>query len=267
MQIKANYHTHTTFCDGKNSPREMVEKAIELGFTHLGFSGHMDADIHMDLPQYTKEIRNLQIEYEDKIQILCGVEWDNLYDLNCTANMDYVIGSTHFLNVQYERPLSIDDTPEDVILLCNEFFGGDYYKLCKEYYQLEATIIDKYPCTFIGHFDLITKFNDLIHFVDQEDTRYLRYALEAMEYLVSKGVLFEINTRQSSRGRLFPDGVLLKALHAFGGKIIVNSDAHTCSELDKGFDYALQKVKESGFTKICSIIKKNDQIHIIELGI
>ena len=36
---------------------------------------------------------------------------------------DYVIGSTHFLDVDYERPLSIDNTSEDVILLCNEFYG------------------------------------------------------------------------------------------------------------------------------------------------
>jgi predicted metal-binding protein len=32
--IKSNFHTHTTFCDGKNTPREMVERALELGFDH-----------------------------------------------------------------------------------------------------------------------------------------------------------------------------------------------------------------------------------------
>ena len=35
-----NLHTHSTFCDGKNTPREMIEAAIALGFNSLGFSGH-----------------------------------------------------------------------------------------------------------------------------------------------------------------------------------------------------------------------------------
>ena len=35
-----NYHTHSTYCDGKASPREMVDFAVAHGFTALGFSGH-----------------------------------------------------------------------------------------------------------------------------------------------------------------------------------------------------------------------------------
>ena len=38
--IKTNFHTHTTFCDGKNTPEEMVQSAIEKGFSSLGFSVH-----------------------------------------------------------------------------------------------------------------------------------------------------------------------------------------------------------------------------------
>ena len=38
--IKANFHTHTTYCDGKNTPEEMVQAAIALGMTAIGFSGH-----------------------------------------------------------------------------------------------------------------------------------------------------------------------------------------------------------------------------------
>ena len=36
----ANYHTHTTFCDGKNTPEEVILSAIEKGFSAIGFSGH-----------------------------------------------------------------------------------------------------------------------------------------------------------------------------------------------------------------------------------
>ena len=42
MKLKANYHTHTVFCDGADTPEDVVLAAIGKGFTHLGFSGHMD---------------------------------------------------------------------------------------------------------------------------------------------------------------------------------------------------------------------------------
>ena len=38
--MKGNLHTHTTYCDGNNSPEEMVLDAISAGFNVLGFSGH-----------------------------------------------------------------------------------------------------------------------------------------------------------------------------------------------------------------------------------
>ena len=36
----SNYHTHSTFCDGKDTPEETVLEAIRLGCPELGFSGH-----------------------------------------------------------------------------------------------------------------------------------------------------------------------------------------------------------------------------------
>ena len=61
MILKSNFHTHTTFCDGKSTAEEMVQRALELGFDRLGFSGHcytwFDPEFHMDteaiLPSFT----------------------------------------------------------------------------------------------------------------------------------------------------------------------------------------------------------------------
>ena len=61
--LRANYHTHTKFCDGDNTAEEMVQRALDLGFEHLGFSGHMDPDIHMDWPSYVVEIDRLKKKY------------------------------------------------------------------------------------------------------------------------------------------------------------------------------------------------------------
>ena len=40
MKNKQNLHTHSTFCDGKNTPEDTVKKAIERGFDSIGFSIH-----------------------------------------------------------------------------------------------------------------------------------------------------------------------------------------------------------------------------------
>ena len=35
-----NLHTHSSFCDGKNTPEEIVNYAIARGFDSIGFSSH-----------------------------------------------------------------------------------------------------------------------------------------------------------------------------------------------------------------------------------
>ena len=38
--MKTNYHTHTTWCDGKDTPEAVVVAAIDKGFDAIGFSSH-----------------------------------------------------------------------------------------------------------------------------------------------------------------------------------------------------------------------------------
>ena len=91
--MKANFHTHTTFCDGKNSAEEMVLAAIQKGFTALGFSSHcfhpLNPDFYLSfdslwhipsakIKSYTKEIRRLKTKYAGQIDIYLGFEADFL---------------------------------------------------------------------------------------------------------------------------------------------------------------------------------------------
>lgn len=259
--LRGNFHTHTVFCDGADTAQAMVEQALALGFTHLGFSGHMDPDIHMDLEAYDAEIRRLQEAYRDRIEILRGVELDGLYrpdgvqasaERALLRKMEYVIGSTHYIESPSGGPLgSVDDTWERLRTFCAEEFGGDFYRLSKEYYRTEAEVFARTDCTFVGHFDLVTRFNDERHFLEEEDPRYYMPALETMEYLVSKGLPFEINCGAVNRGRkaeLYPNRFLLKKLREMGGEILISSDAHQKELLAGGFDTAVRTAVASGFT-------------------
>lgn len=252
--LKCNFHTHTTLCDGSDTPEDVVRTALDKGFLQLGFSGHMDPDIHMDWDAYVAEIGRLKEKYAARLDIIMGVELDNVYDPSCCPGAEYVIGSTHFLDVDYPVPLSVDNTPEMMVLLCNEFFGGDYLALSRAYYELEAQVADRLHCTWVGHFDLVTRFNDQLHFLDETDPAYLGPALEAMEYLVGEGVPFEINCGAVNRGRkkeLYPRHELLRELRRMGGQIFISADAHQKELLDGAFDVAVATAIECGFTHVC----------------
>ena len=80
MILTGSLHNHSTWCDGKNTPREMIEAAIAAGFTDFGISGHTyvtpdDFGVR-DEEAYLKELRALQEEYRDRIRFWVGLEHD-----------------------------------------------------------------------------------------------------------------------------------------------------------------------------------------------
>lgn len=294
-KLKANYHTHTSFCDGSDAAEAVVQEALRKGFTHLGFSGHMDPGVSMDYAAYAQEICRLQQVYRDRIDILRGAELDNVYAPSCVAGAEargsaeavpgaeFTIGSTHFVPVpgsaMWSAPAAFGTHREgsenwdligvdgDIGLLhdqCKQYYGGDFYALSADYYRFEAMVAVRLHPTFIGHFDLITRFNDLSrtdggHFLDETSERYLLPARRAMEALVPYGLPFEINCGAVNRGRkkeLYPRPELLRHLHALGGEIVISADAHQKELLDGGFEEAMELARWAGFTHTNLLVRE-----------
>lgn len=84
MHILHNYHTHTSRCGhASGNDEEYVLKAIEAGYTSLGFSDHICSHgfdytfLRMSeekLPEYIESILCLKEKYKDKIDIHLGLE-------------------------------------------------------------------------------------------------------------------------------------------------------------------------------------------------
>jgi len=254
--ILANFHSHTTFCDGKNTPEEMVERALELGMFALGFSGHAyiayDGTTGMDeatTAAYRQEVLRLKEKYKNKIDIFLGIELDG-YSPAPDYPYDYRIGSVHGIMVDGEY-MAVDyreDFSEEVV---KNHFGGDYYAYIEEYYRAETLLAPKYDPDIIGHFDLVTKFNENNKHFDESHPRYRKAALESLETLMKLGKPFEINTGAISRGYRqtpYPAPFLLKAIHDMGGSIILSSDCHSRDGLLCNFEEATDMAKRCGFT-------------------
>ena len=114
-----NLHTHSTFCDGKNTLEEMCQRAVELGYNSIGFSRHAcmpHASIYCKggeaIVEYHKRSAELKKQYEGKLDIFCGAEFD-LYSIDPHDGYDYIIGSFHYLK-EDGKLVGIDRTPEQV---------------------------------------------------------------------------------------------------------------------------------------------------------
>lgn len=243
MSPLSNYHTHTSFCDGKDSPAELVEEALRLGCPELGFSGH--AHVSFDdccmTPEgteaYKAEIRRLKEQYAGRIRLWLGVEQDYYSDLP-TEDYDYVIGSVHYL-YKDGAYLGVDESRESFLRNVKTYYGGDFCAFAEDYYAHVAQIYEKTGCRIVGHFDLVTKFNEGGALFDTTHPRYRRAALDALHRLLEKPVLFEINTGAIARGYRkmpYPEHFLLRELLENGAGLILSSDCHDRRFLLFGLD-------------------------------
>lgn len=261
MTVKCNVHTHTSFCDGKNTAEEMVLAAIECGCSCLGFSGHSyikedsAADWVMsceDQKKYIQEIERLKVEYDDRIEILLGIEQD--YFSEPLENVyDYIIGSVH-ATVKNGVRIDVDNTPDALLMGIDEFYSGDAMELVRDYYALMANVVDKTGCDIIGHFDLVTKFNNKYPFIDTHSMDYRNIALESLDALIEKNKIFEINTGAISRGwhtLPYPEDFLLKRLAEKKADVMITSDSHACETIMFGFDKAIEYAKYCGIRSVC----------------
>ena len=242
--VRTDLHTHTRYCDGKNSPEEMVRAALDRGLACLGFSGHgtapYDADCCMTregAAAYRDEVAALREKYAGKLLLLCGVEQDYWSD-ESTADYDYVIGSVHYVNLNGEM-LCVDNTPEIAAAAVERHFGGDWYAFAEAYFDTVADVAAKTGCDIIGHFDLISKFNEKERFFDERHPRYTAAWQAAADRLLPYGLPFEINTGAMSRRwrtEAYPAAEMRDYIRRGGGKLILSSDSHSAATLCFAFE-------------------------------
>ena len=248
----SNLHTHSTFCDGKNTPEEMVLAAIELGFCSLGFSGHgftsKDNSYCMqDTEGYMREIKALKEKYKGKIEIYLGVEEDLLQPVN-RKDFDYIIGSSHYYNINNEL-YPVDSSPEN---LENSLAlsGGDALALADGYFSRFCAYIKSRRPDVIGHFDLLTKFDEKSKKIFLENPEYHKLAEKYLREALSADCIFEVNTGAISRGwrtAPYPHENLLHVLKKEGGKLTITSDSHSANTLDCFYPETRKLLKDIGF--------------------
>lgn len=257
--IKSNLHTHSTFCDGKDTISSMVEKAISLGFSSIGFSSHAYTGLKEDpcgmkeddFDDYLFQIEEEKTKHKGEIEIYKGLEIEAEFPF-ITDRLDYAILSSHFVNTP-EGLLPIDyngSTLEKILDLLGEKEFLDTY-----YNNLIKATQSGVKYQIVGHFDLYTKFDEKNGIVFSEPD----VVFDTAKYLKGKDKIFEINTGVIARGyrkRFYPSLTILKYLKDINAQITISSDCHNKDFLDCYFEETRTLLSAMGF-KSQSILTEN----------
>ena len=258
INVLSNFHTHTTFCDGKNTPEEVVLAAIEKGFGAIGFSGHGPSATGSgwclrDSEGYVAEITRLKEKYRDRIWIYLGIEEEMISPID-RNQFEYIIGSSHYCcanGVYY----SIDGSPEK-FQKCLSAFGGDAMAMAEQYYESFVAYICQRKPDIVGHFDLITKFDEMGDPLFLGNPVYEKMAGKYLSEAVKSECIFEVNTGAISRGYRtapYPSEPLLHLLKKEDAKLILSSDSHQADTLDCFFKESKEFLYDIGFRKLYTL--------------
>ena len=255
--IRGNVHTHTIYCDGENTAEEMIKAAIEKGFGYIGFSGHSYTDFDKsyamsreNTKKYIEEITFLKNKYKDKITVLCGIEKDAFSDYSAEG-FDYVLASCHYVKAD-GKYFDVDVSANLQKTTIDAYFGGDPYAYAEEYFKT----VGEMTGDIVGHFDLITKFDRAEEIFSPKEERYKKAALSAIEKLLDKKFVFEVNTGAMARGLKnapYPSGWILEKLKKYNARVIITSDCHTKKNLDFAFDETEKMLSGIGFKDFYNI--------------
>ena len=256
----ANFHTHSSFCDGKNTPEEIILAAIDKGFYAIGFSGHGYTEFDLryclkDTNGYMLEIDRLKKKYAKDIQIFLGIEEDAFSPVE-RNNFDYIIGSSHYFFIR-DQYLPIDSN-YDYFKKCLEAFDYDIVSLAHTYYRTFCRYIKTRKPDIIGHFDLITKFDELETSLFFDHNEYNRIAEKYITEAAESNCIFEINTGAIARGLRttpYPAENLLYVLKEKDAKILLSSDSHSIDTLDFAFEEIKQYLYDIGFRYLHTLTK------------
>ena len=251
-------HNHTKLCNhAKGENEKYVKKAIEKGTKYFGFSDHapmnFDKKYRMDFSQmalYEKSVKEMQERYKKDLIILLGYEVDFLEDyidkrvLN--ANVDYLIGSVHFL-----KEWGFDN-PEFI----GHYKSKDIDKIWKEYFDAISKMAKSGYFDIVGHIDLIKVFN----YLPKKDIKTL--AKNAIKEIKKSGMVVELNSAGLRKPchEIYPGPAIMELLSEYDIPITFSSDAHKPEDVGYADIELIRYAKSYGYSKCAYFIQRDRKL-------
>lgn len=236
-----NLHTHTYRCHhASGKDEEYVIKAIENGYSTIGFSDHAPylfpngyvSSFRM-LPNeaegYAKSINSLKEKYNGKIDIKLGFEleyypalFEKEIEFLKTFNYDYLILGQHYVDNEYEDYAIYSDSPTKSPAVLDKYISQVILGAKSGYY------------TYVAH-------PDLINFKDDSEL-YIKKMTYMITVLKKIGIPLEFNFLGFTAKRNYPNLDFWKIVSEVGNDVVIGLDAHNPSVYDDQEN--LQKAKQ-----------------------
>lgn len=242
-----NFHTHTQFCDGRTTIENMAKAAVAEGFKHIGFTPHSPICIPSpcnmspdSVPLYKAEIERMKSLYGDSCRFYTGMEIDYLSPehgpsskLYKDYNLDYSIGSVHFIRSQEGDFVDVDGRFDAFCQKMEKHFHNDIKYVVKEFYRASNEMLELGGFDILGHFDKIAQNASYYSPGIEDEKWYCDIVDDYVDRIIDSGIIVEINTKaRVEHGRFFPNPRYWKRLLDAKIPLVVNSDAHYDDRLD-----------------------------------
>ena len=220
-----NYHTHTNRCGhASGNVREYIERAIQGGITHMGFSDHVpvvypggfNTGYRVPVSQaneYFSEISRAREEYKDKIDIKIGFEMDYYPEIfesmlknAISFGAEYLILGQHFTSPEINPDAFFVMKPHD-----------DKEQLTK-YADLIVEAINTGVFTYVAHPDAFYFTGDSDFYKEQMK----KICITSKE----KDIPVELNFLGIRDNRHYPNELFWQVAGEVGCPVVFGFDAH-----------------------------------------
>jgi len=247
-------HTHHERCGhAVGSMENYIESAIAEGIRILGISDHSPyffaeedhpfpglAMARSEFSKYVEEAVRLKKKYENRIELLIGVESDiykehidlygQVYD---GFPLDYIIGSIHFTS-----PHSIMRAL-DWRVATEEERESEF----KRYVELFQLSVQSKWVNIIGHMDRVNRGYASFQ------QRLAPYIDPTLKMMAERGVAMEVNTSgyRNASQEWYPSLDVIERARYYGVEITFGSDAHHPNRIGDGWEKVRETLSHIGY--------------------
>jgi len=267
--VLTDYHLHlrpddvaataTGYFTAANAERYR-EAAAERGIEELGVSEHVyrfrealsiwDHALWREFArdaldaycQFVREETDLRLGLE--VDFLPGRE-DRIQSLTESCDLDYVVGSVHFLGDH-----AVDDDGYDIWST-----GRSPDHVWRRYFETLAEAARSGLYDILAHPDLVKIWGDPGRVPDGDLRRYYEPALEA---IADSGIAVELSTAGLRKpvAEIYPSKPFLEACVEIGAPIALSSDAHLPEQVGYGYDRALELLGALGVGELATFARR-----------
>ncbi|WP_218008649.1 histidinol-phosphatase [Hydrogenophaga flava] len=252
-------HTHTAYSKhATGSVDDVVRAAIAVGVSVLTITDHapfvidsVNRLLESELDAYLDDICRARNKYAGHIKILAGLEMDYMLgarrhaeSLLSTLDLDFVVGSVHYLPIDGQRVNVWDLTRLNEAAVLEQFFLSLEESVCSGLFDA------------IGHPDSLLRsvpvsrwrelFIPLAPLFQRYDVSYELNASGPRKSSWDSSMKCEFNGRWS-----YPCRETLPELLSSGATFTVGSDAHTPADVGAGLNDMLDELVPIGLNCIC----------------